>query len=269
MSPAAGRAVELASRAFGDDDTGLPLTIVVHGLLGQSRNWQAIAKRLAKGRRVLAVDLRNHGHSPWAEPMDYPAMAADLLAVIDAAGAGQASVVGHSMGGKAAMTLALTNPERVVRPVIMDVAPVPYRHEEFLGYMQAMQAVDLAACARRADVDAALTEADPDPRVRAFLATNIDTDSGGMRWLPNLDLLMRSLPSILIFPERAGAGYGEPALLIRGAQSAYVREDGAKRFRELFPDGRIETVENAGHWVHADQPAAVIDLLDAWLPRAG
>lgn len=263
MSPA----LELAGRPFGPDDPSLPLTLVLHGLLGQGRNWQAIAKRLAHGRRVLAVDLRNHGQSPHDPCMTYAAMAGDLAALIAKAG-GRASIIGHSMGGKAAMMLALTAPELVDRLVVIDIAPVTYRHREFATYLDAMARIDPGSLARRTDVDAALADVDPDPRIRAFLASNLDSTPGAMRWLPNLKALQAALDDILGFAPPAGARFERPCLFLTGGKSAYVREEQRAAILELFPKATIETIPDAGHWVHADKPAEVIEALEAILPSA-
>ncbi|SNB61451.1 Pimeloyl-ACP methyl ester carboxylesterase [Arboricoccus pini] len=259
--------VELASRAFGPDDPGLPLTSILHGLLGQGRNWQAIAKRLAHGRRVLAVDLRNHGHSPHDPLMTYEAMAGDLAALIVKSG-GRASVIGHSMGGKVAMMLALTAPERVDRLVVIDVAPVTYKHREFAHYLSAMAKIDPAGFSRRADIEVALAEVDPDPRIRAFLASNIEGAPGAMRWLPDLSALQAGLDDILGFTPPAGASFTEPCLFLVGGKSAYVQEQQRAVILDLFPKATIKTIADAGHWVHADKPAEVLEALEGILPSA-
>ena len=125
--------------------------LIAHGLFGSARNWNVIAKRLSDERRVVAVDMRNHGDSPWSDDHSYPALADDLAEVIDALG-GRADVLGHSMGGKAAMTLAAQSPGRVRRLLVADIAPVDYAHSQ-APVVEALQAVDLAQVARRSDAD--------------------------------------------------------------------------------------------------------------------
>ena len=134
----------------GDPDAGTAL-LIAHGLFGSARNWGAIAKRLARDRPVVAVDMRNHGASPWRESHGYPDLAEDLAEVIDAFG-GRMDVLGHSMGGKAAMALALTSPHRVRRLIVADIAPVAYDHTQ-TPLIEAMEAVDLNAVRTRRDAD--------------------------------------------------------------------------------------------------------------------
>ena len=258
-------AVGLAVRSLGE---GAPV-VVLHGLLGQGRNWQAIGKRLATmGRRVHLVDLRNHGASPWALPMTYAAMADDLVALEDRLGLSQVNLVGHSMGGKAAMMLALRRPERVDRLVVVDVAPVRYEHGSFARYLAAMRALDLDRLGRRAAVESALEPVEPDPRIRAFLASNLEGGEEGLRWAPNLAVLADDLPSILDFPAEARSGlFDGPALFLLGARSNYLEPATEPLVRRLFPRAEIRRIEGAGHWVHADAPEAVVAALDSFLPR--
>ena len=257
-------AVALATREIGD---GFPV-IVMHGLLGQGRNWQAIAKRLGHGRTLSLVDLRNHGVSPWAEPMTYAAMVEDVLGFADARGWGRVALLGHSMGGKVAMAAALAQPERVERLAVVDVAPVPYRHGTFARYIRAMLDVRLDELGRRNAVETALQAVDPDPRVRAFLTSNLEVKPDRLRWLPNLELLLRELPTILDFPIADDQpAYPGPALFLCGANSDYLDATAEPVIHRLFQKATIERIEGAGHWVHADKPEAVIAALDRFLPR--
>lgn len=260
------QAVELAFRTIGD---GPPL-LVLHGLLGQGRNWQAIAKRLAAtGRRIVLVDLRNHGASPRARPTSYAAMAADVEAVLDRLGLERASLLGHSMGGKVAMVLALRRPLRVDRLVVADVAPVRYAHPVFARYMTAMHRLDLEGLGRRSAVEAALEAVDPDPRVRLFLSSNLEVTEHGLRWAPDLAALLADLDEILDFPEDAlRLAFDRPSLFLLGARSDYLRPEHEPLVRRLFPQADIRRLDGAGHWVHADAPEAVIAALDGFLPRA-
>ncbi len=258
--------VPLAAQELGAG----PPVLVLHGLLGQGRNWASLARRLARGRRVLLVDLRNHGRSPHHPAMTYPAMAADLAALVESRGLGRVAILGHSMGGKAAMVLALTRPELVERLVVVDVAPVDYGpRPDFEAYLEAMLAIDPARFARRAEVEAALAEVAPDARIRAFLASNLDVREGRLAWLPNLGVLRRALPEIAGFPaELPAAPTDLPALAIRGGRSDYVRPEHLPTFRRLLPALRLETVAEAGHWVHVDAPEAVLALLERFLQSA-
>jgi esterase len=242
---------------------GVPL-LILHGLLGSARNWGAVVKSLSETRRVLALDLPNHGSSPWTEVMDYPFMAREVAAVIEHLG-GRAAVMGHSMGGKAAMTLALTRPELVERLVVVDIAPVSYSHT-FAPYIKAMRGVALAEISSRAEVEAALAEAIPDRGVRAFLMQNLEGGAGGYRWRPNLAALGAHMDDILAFPRFPdGTCYPGPALFVAGETSDYIRPAHEDVIASLFP--RAETVEvpGAGHWVHADNPTGFMAAIGPFL----
>jgi pimeloyl-ACP methyl ester carboxylesterase len=193
-----------------------PPLVIAHGLFGSGRNWGAVAKRLARDRQVAAVDLRNHGDSPRDPDMSYAAMAGDLAATIAELG-GEADLLGHSMGGKAAMVLALTEPERVRRLVVADIAPAAYRHSQ-IGYVRAMQALDLAGLSRRSEADARLAPSVPDPVLRAFFLQSLAFEDGVARWKLNLDVLAEQMPTIMGFPEPAGRFPG-PTLFLTGAAS--------------------------------------------------
>jgi esterase len=253
--------MHLASTAFGTP-TDRPPLVIAHGLFGSARNWGAIARRLAGDRQVVAVDMRNHGDSPWSAVNDYPAMAADLGETIAGLG-GKADLLGHSMGGKAAMALALAEPARVRRLVVADMAPVAYDRSQ-LPYVQAMQAVDLAQVTRRADVDAALAAKVPEPEIRSFLAQSVALSEEGAGWKLNLSALGDEMPKIMGWPDLAGRFDG-PALFLTGGQSDYVLPDALPRIRALFPAARIEAIPGAGHWLHADAPAAFIAAVQDFL----
>lgn len=243
---------------------GRPL-VILHGLLGSSRNWGAIVRNLGEDRRVLALDLPNHGASPWTEVMDYPFMARAVGDFIAREAGAPAVVVGHSMGGKAAMVLALTRPDLVEGLVVVDIAPVGYTHT-FAPYIKAMRGVSLVSATRRADVEARLAADIPDPRVRAFLMQNLDGEPGCYRWKPNLAVLGASMADILDFPRfPPGTRYGGRALFLAGARSDYVRAEHKPEIERLFPNARIETVEGADHWLHADRPDAFVAAVKAFL----
>ncbi len=182
---------------FGE---GPPL-LVLHGLFGSSANWRTLARRLAHQRRVLTLDLRNHGASPWAEEMSYPDLAADVAAFMHARGLACASLLGHSMGGKTAMVLALSRPRLVERLIVIDIAPVAYAHSH-RDYIEAMRSLDATALARRAQADAALSAAVPDAGVRAFLLQNLVQRDGPVRALRGTRSV-RSRRTLRLRPARA------------------------------------------------------------------
>ena len=238
-----------------------PPVVVLHGLLGRARNWLSMAKALEQDYAFQLVDLRNHGASPWSDEMSYPAMAGDVATLIERLDAGPLRVVGHSMGGKVAMHLALSRPELVERLVVVDIAPIRYAHG-FEQLIEAMLAVPLERTTRRADVDAAMRAAVPDPGLRAFLMQNLGAVAGGLAWQPNLNVLLRAMPEIASFPaEHAGSTFPGRVHCLRGATSTYVEAEGEAALRRYFPTARLDTVAGAGHWPHAEQPAAFLALL--------
>lgn len=240
--------------AYDDRGEG-PAVLILHGLFGARGNWSSIAKRLAQHARVVTADLRNHGDSPWADSMAYSEMAADLERLLDRLKLDEAAVVGHSMGGKAAMALALTEPERVTRLMVVDMAPVPYP-DRFGAYVEAMRRVPVGTLTRRQDADAPLSQDVPDPAIRQFLLTNlVNGEDGGLRWRLNLEVLGREMPTISGIEEIPGAKpYAGPTLFLRGETSDYVRDAHMETIRRFFPAAELATVAGSGHWVHAEKP---------------
>lgn len=250
----------LAYETYGDD-TALPPILIAHGLFGSGRNWRAIARRLANKRRVITVDMRNHGQSPRAPSQSYEDMARDLAEVIEAEG-GRADLLGHSMGGKAAMVLALTRPELVRRLMVADIAPVTYEHGgEHKHLIEAMQALDPTAFATRAEADAALAPAVPEERIRAFLLQSFDP--AARRWRLNLETLARELPTIMGFPPVSGRFEG-PVLFLSGANSDYVRPEYRPQIKALFPKARFAKLPGTGHWLHAERPRDFIAVAESF-----
>ena len=223
--------------------------LIVHGLFGSGRNWGVIAKRLSDRGPVVAVDMRNHGDSFRSDRHDYPAMAEDLAEVIAAEGAPM-DVLGHSMGGKAAMVLALTRPELVGKLIVADIAPVGYGHSQ-QQFIDAMRAVDLDAVEKRSDAAAQLARHVADPTLQAFFTQSLDLRE--KRWKLNLDALEAEMPKILGFPQVEGQ-FGGPTLFLSGAESDYVTRDHRGPIRALFPRARFARISGAGHWLHAEKP---------------
>lgn len=251
--------------AFTDIGTAsrLPTLLIVHGLFGSARNWGAIARRLADDRRVVSVDMRNHGQSFRAESQSYADMAGDLAEVIEALGA-PVDLLGHSMGGKAAMQLALTRGELVARLVVADIAPVAYGHSQ-AHLIRAMRALDIDGLASRSEADRRLAAAVPDQGVRAFLLQSLDLKAEPPEWRLNLDVLEREMDRITGWPGTGGRFEG-PALFLTGALSDYVRPEHREVIRPLFPQAKFARIPGAGHWLHAERPrefeAAVRTFLD-------
>ena len=242
--------------------------VVLHGLFGAARNWGAIQRRLSARHRVLAVDLRNHGASPRAEAMDYPAMAADVAETTEAAGAAPAAVLGHSMGGKTAMALALARPELVTRLLVADIAPVPYPPRQ-ARIVNAMRAVPLRPGLSRREADAALlAEGVQDPATRAFLLQNLRFEGDAPAWRCGLDEIAAAMPAIEGFPDFAGARYEGPALFLLGERSDYVQPEHRPRVRELFPAARFLSLRGTGHWLHAEKPEEFVAVAETFFPPA-
>lgn len=227
---------------------GRPL-IIVHGLYGSARNWGVIAKRLSDQRYVVAVDQRNHGDSPWFDSHSYADMAQDLAEVVDAFG-GQADILGHSMGGKASMMLALQHPEKVRSLIVADIAPVAYTHSQ-IQYIHAMRAVDLDKVSKRSDASAQLALLVEDKTLQAFFTQSLDIP--GKRWKLNLDVLADEMDRILGFPDVSGQ-FDRPCLFLSGGQSDYVLPEHRPIIRGLFPKARFAKMPSAGHWLHAEDP---------------
>ena len=241
--------------------------VFCHGLFGQGRNWTGVAKALsdpAAGdpHRSLLVDLPHHGRSSWSEQVDYASLA-DAVAEVLPTDA-PVTLVGHSMGGKVAMVLALRHPELVTRLCVVDIAPVDYRGStEFSAYVAAMRGLDLEAVHRRSDADEALTEAVPDRTVRDFLLQNLRRDGEGWRWQVDLEGLGGGLDTISGWPAQALAGrtFTGPVLWVAGGESRYVQPEHAAAMEELFPRHRKVTIKGAGHWVHAEKPDVFVEVL--------
>ncbi len=237
-----------------------PPLLIVHGLFGSGRNWGVIAKRLSADRLVRTVDMRNHGASPQTDSHTYPEMAEDLSRVVDEGW----DILGHSMGGKAAMALALTRPEKIRRLVVADIAPVTYAHSQ--GHLiDAMKALDLSGIETRRDADEALSRHVETAGVRAFLLQSLDMRE--KRWLLNLDVLERDMDRIIGWPDDLSGRFDRPALFLSGAESDYVTDAAREPIRDLFPKARFAAIPGAGHWLHAEKPreteAAVRTFLDA------
>ena len=247
-------------------ETAPPL-VVAHGLFGSGRNFNTLGRRWAESRRVILLDMRNHGASPWADAMGYPEQAADLAEAIDRLAGGRATVLGHSMGGKAAMALGLSRPERVAGLIVADIAPTRYAHTH-LPFVQAMRALDLGAVRRRSDADPLLAEGVPDPGLRAFLLQNLVVEEGTARWRLNLDAIEHEMAALTGWPERwPQDAYRGPALFLHGGASDYLRPEARPTIAELFPAAEIEAVEGAGHWLHAQKPAEFAAAVERWLAR--
>jgi esterase len=231
--------------------TDAPPLVIAHGLYGSARNWGVIARRLADVRDVVAVEMRNHGASDWHATNGYPEMAADLAEVIGSLG-GQADLLGHSMGGKAAMYLALTNGALVRRLIVADIAPVAYTHDQ-TRHVRAMRALDLTGVTTRADADSRLSQTIDSASLRAFFLQSLDLKATPPRWRLNLDVLEAEMTKIVGWPGPQGQFDGR-TLFLTGANSIYVLPEHREAMRGHFPSARFAKIPDTGHWLHAEKP---------------
>lgn len=228
--------------------------MLLHGLLGSSRNWQSAGKDLAEHYRVLALDLRNHGSSPHAEPMTYEAMMGDVLAWLDEQGLPQVHLLGHSMGGKVAMLLACRHPERVSRLTIVDIAPKDYTWPGHRQSFAAMNELDLTDVRSRADAEMRFEARVPNWMTRKFLTTNLDRDTEGRwHWTINLPALTAALSTLESNPLEEGDCFAGETRFIAGATSNYIEPGDHVAIHRHFPAADLRVVPEAGHNPHMER----------------
>lgn len=257
--------------------SGHPL-IILHGLYGSGENWLTVGKALAGMSEVILVDQRNHGSSPHSDTMNYQSLAADLKELMDTLGIKQAAILGHSMGGKAAMWFATQYPGRVSRLIIADISPRSYRNdtgssnhiEEHDEILDAMKKADLLACTSIGDVDRQLEDSIPAKRLRQFLLKNLrKTTDGHFEWKINIPALSQNLSFLtegLDLLTLNGQSFNQyPVLFIKGEQSPYILEPDILLIRQLFPQALMVTIKNTGHWLHAEEPEMFISIVRKFL----
>ncbi|MDD5463069.1 MAG: alpha/beta fold hydrolase [Methylococcales bacterium] len=252
--------VDLAFEELGNPDDA-PL-IILHGFFASSRNWRQIAEKLAANFHIYVPDMRNHGMSPHHPLMDYPAMTADLLQFINARGLTTANLLGHSMGGKVAMWFALNYPEHMDKLVVVDIAPVSYKHS-FDNLIQALKALPLHEISNRKQAELLLASAIPELSYRQFLLQNLVLKDGMYCWRINLNIFLLMAPNIAAFPVAAQrAPFTRETLFLAGEDSGYVKADNMKA---LFPAATLSVIANAGHWLHVQQPDVFIEQVEQFL----
>ena len=232
---------------FGDEKS--PPVMIVHGLYGSGKNWGVIAKRLSDQFFVITVDLRNHGDSPWLDTHNYHVMADDLVEVINSLNI-KPNIIGHSMGGKAAMVLALKRPNLVRNLIVADIAPVKYEHDQS-QFIEAMQKVDLSKVEKRSDATLALSKFVEDKSLQNFFTQSLDIKA--KRWKLNLKVLRSEMSEILSFPKIESEFSGH-SLFLKGEKSDYIKSEHRKLIKSLFTKARFATFKEAGHWLHAEKP---------------
>lgn len=255
----------LNALSLGDAADGRPPLVLLHGLFGSARNWGQHQKALAaKGRQVVTMDLRNHGDSPHGPVPSYATMAEDVAETLAELGIARCRLLGHSMGGKVAMRLALARPDLLERVIVADIAPRTYVHGN-KDLTAAMLALQITPGMTRAEASAALAERIPDPMIRSFLLLNLRLGSAQPNgWRIGLSELSEAMPVIEGW-EPVEDQYTGPALFLSGSRSHYVPEEAQPAIRALFPSVRFETVPEAGHWLHVDNPAGFIAAISPFL----
>lgn len=251
--------MKLHYRIIGE---GAPL-IILHGLFGSSDNWRTMAKQLSSNRQVITVDLRNHGQSPQSDLMSYQLMADDVAELIRDLDLNKVEVIGHSIGGKVAMMLAANYAEYINKLIVIDIAPKSYpdRHSNIF---EALLDLDLSVMTKRADADKALSVKIKNKAIRQFLLMNIVLEEGVLKWQLNLPVLSEKYPELIkgvcedqIIKHRS--------LFLRGSLSDYIEDDDVIRVKQQFPNATITTIEQAGHWIHAEKPDLFIATVQQFL----
>ncbi len=242
---------------------GDPPLVLLHGLFGSARNFGSVQRELARTRRTIALDMRNHGASQHDSDMNYTTMATDVLETLTHLSALPATLLGHSMGGKAAMQVALTRPDAVARLIVADIAPVPYP-PHLRSVAAAMAALPLTPGMTRAQADAALADAVPEAAMRAFLLQNLQLGASP-GWRIGIDEIIAAFPDIEAWDAPADVRYTGPTLFIAGATSRYIQPQHRPIIRVLFPNARFVTLKNAGHWLHADNSSGFIGVVEGFL----
>ncbi len=238
--------------------------IILHGLFGTLDNWQTIARQLSEEYLVYLIDQRNHGRSPHTDDFDYSLLAEDLKDFMENEGMSQATIIGHSMGGKTAMQFAINYPEMVTSLVVVDIAPKAYKggHQEIFD---ALLAIDLKKIESRKMADEQLMIPIPDYGVRQFLLKNLTRNKeGGYRWKMNLPAIYKNYQNILanILPDEPYTG---SSLFIRGGRSGYIQEEDESLIKSIFPETQVVTISEAGHWVHAEAPKALLSAFENFM----
>ena len=239
--------------------------MILHGLFGSISNWNPIAKKLADCFQIISVDLRNHGDSEHAGNMTYPDMVEDIRGLMDSLDLSGINLIGHSMGGKVAMGFALTYPDITSKLIVVDVAPVSYE-PTFHDYIAAMQTMPVANIKNRNEAEQYLADTIPESMIRQFLLQNLVRKENGFAWRINLAAIGNDLETIAGFPENwPNSRYTGPTCFLAGERSDYIEPEHVQIISRLFPEALLHIIEQAGHWVHAENPAEATDRIRAFL----
>jgi pimeloyl-ACP methyl ester carboxylesterase len=247
---------------FRELGSGQPF-IILHGLMGSADNWLTQAKILASEYRVLTVDQRNHGLSPHSDEFDYKVLANDIKDFINEHALQKPIVLGHSMGGKAAMNFAVSNPTMLDRLIVVDIAPkaYPVHHDSIV---EGLMSIPIDSLQTRNEADEILSQYVPEVDVRQFLLKNLSRKpSGGFTWKINLPVIDKNLELISADMQFPGT-YDGPSLFVRGGKSHYVKDEDRTRIKELFPNSSLVTMDT-GHWVQAEKPQEFVEVVKNFL----
>lgn len=242
---------------------GKPL-IILHGLFGSADNWLSVAKGLENDYTLYLVDQRNHGDSGHADEWDYQVMAKDLATFMEEQGVEKTHLLGHSMGGKTAMTFALEHPEKVDRLMVVDIAPrfYPVHHQDILD---GLNAIDMDQLKTRKEADEILAEYEKEKGTRQFLLKSLGRDEHGkFIWKINLPVITEKIENVSQAIE-SDKSSDHPTLFIAGANSRYIQDKDKADIEKYFPNSNIIKIKNAGHWIHAEQPEAMIRTIQGFL----
>ncbi len=251
--------MKLFFKQLGSDHS--PAMIVLHGLFGASDNWLTLSREWAKTHRIFLLDLRNHGRSPHDADHNYRVMAEDVNEFMHDLEIPSAILLGHSMGGKVAMTLALKYPQKIEKLIVVDIAPKAYKKLEFTQVVKILRSLNLSEIKTRKDAEERLANDITDQGLRRFLLKNLTrTRDKSYTWRVNLDAIYQNI-DVISGGVPADGKYEKPTLFIRGENSLYIREADVKSIKAMFPKTILLTVKSAGHWVHADKPEVVLNAV--------
>ena len=257
--------MKLFFRKYGEKN---PALIIVHGLYGMSDNWVAIAKALSKEFEVFVIDQRNHGNSPHSTEHNYNLLQEDLHEFMQEQEIEKAVLLGHSMGGKTVMNFAKYHPEMISALVVVDISPKRYKGEQLekskakhLQILKAMQSIDIQNIEKREDIRSKIISELKEERVADFILKNLKRIDGKYQWKLNLDTIINKLDNIIADIDFTEEISGFPVLFIRGEKSNYILDSDISFIEEKFPVAEISTIKDTGHWIHAEQPAKLLQIL--------
>ncbi|MFT5504029.1 MAG: esterase [Gammaproteobacteria bacterium] len=249
---------------YRQEGDGFPL-IILHGLFGSSRNWQSIAKQYAGTFQVISVDARCHGQSFHNADMNYDCMSDDVIRLMDSLGLEKCHLLGHSMGGKTAMAVSVKENERISKLLLVDIAPIVYRHSHD-HLIDPILALDLDGISNRADADRILSEKVIDAQLRSFLLHNLVRNDGQWQWQVNWSSIKFNMNKLLGEPVDGDKWQvRSPTLVISGAKSDYVNSDAEVAFKKHFLQLQYQKIDGAGHWLHAEKPELFLHYTLAFL----